>query len=196
MPEHIIDWLINYQYLIVLPVAIIEGPVLALICGFLLKMGYFSFWPLFFLLMFGDLASDIYWYCIGYFGGRRLVLRFGKYFSLTEENLAVAEKIYHRHYIPILFLSKVTMGFGFAIGIVAVAGITKLPFKKYMLVNIIAQPIWTVTLLAAGYYLGHFYSVFSKGFELAFLIATVITTGLLIWGLGSYVRSRLMEKYS
>jgi membrane-associated protein len=152
MPEHIIDWLINYQYLIVLPVAVLEGPVLALICGFLLKMGYFSFWPIFLLLMFGDIVSDIYWYCIGYYGGRRLVLKFGKYFSLTNENLAVAEKVYHRHYIPILFLSKITMGFGFAIAIVAVAGITKLPFRKYMLVNIIAQPIWTATLLAAGFW--------------------------------------------
>ena len=191
----IIALILQYRYLIVLPLAIIEGPVLALVCGFILRFGQFDLLPIFLCLMVGDFVSDIQWYYIGYYGGRPLVLRFGRFFSITEQQLAVAEKLYHRHYGWILFLSKITMGFGFAVAIVAVAGIVKIPFKKYMLVNVLSQPIWTGTLLAVGYFFGEFYLRFNNGLEILGFIAAVVVFLLLINGFIKYVKNEMMRRY-
>jgi membrane protein DedA with SNARE-associated domain len=196
MTAHIIEWILFYKYLIVIPIAIVEGPVLALICGFLLRLNLLALVPTFLLLMLGDIISDIYWYCIGYYGGRKFVLKFGKFFSIDEKKLEIVERIYHQHYVLILFLSKITMGFGFAVAIVAVAGITKVPFKKYMLANILAQPIWTGTLLTVGYFLGDFYLTISKGFEAISLFAIIVIGGLLVWGLSRYMKTKFIQRYT
>lgn len=188
--------LLQYKYLLIIPLAIIEGPILAMVCGFFIQTDFFSFWPIFVILMLGDLISDIYWYAIGYYGGRRLILKYGRFFSVNEKTLEVTERIYHRHYHWILLLSKVTMGFGFAVAIVATAGIVRVPFRKYMILNIIGQPIWTGMLLGIGYFLGNYLYRVQNGFELISVIALIIITFAGLFGLSRYVRTKLTNKYS
>lgn len=166
-----------------------------MICGFLLKLGALDILPVFLCLMAGDLISDIYWYYLGYYGGRPFLLKFGRFFGINDKTLKLVEKLYHRHYAWILFLSKLTMGFGFAVQIVAVAGMVKIPFKKYMAVNVLGQPIWTAILLSLGYFLGTFYETVNKGLEWLFFGGTIVVLIFLVIGVMSYVRNVLVEKY-
>jgi len=195
LSNHIIPWLLTYRYEIIIPLAILEGPILAMICGFLLKLGALDLLPVFLCLMLGDICSDVYWYYLGYYGGRPFLLKFGRFFGINEKTLKLVEKLYHRHYALILFLSKLTMGFGFAVQIVAVAGMVKIPFKKYMAVNLLGQPIWTAILLSIGYFLGTFYETVNKGLEWVFFGATIVIIIFLVIGIMSYVRNVLVEKY-
>src|SRR4051812_19718255 len=110
--DHVIQLILQYRYLIIIPLGIIEGPALAMVCGLLLRLGYLSFWPVYFILMVADLAGDIMWYCIGYYGGEKLVNSMGKYFGLNEQSYRAIEKAYHKYHDWILIISKITMGLG------------------------------------------------------------------------------------
>ncbi|MES2437082.1 MAG: DedA family protein [Patescibacteria group bacterium] len=173
------------------PAAVIEGPVLTMICGFLYKMGYLAFIPTYLLLMFGDILGDVIWYGIGYYGGRPFVRRFGKYFSVTEEKITTVEKFFHTHSDKILIISKITNGFGFALVTLMTAGIVKISFKRYMILNTIGQFIWTGTLLALGYFFGNVYETMDGIFAKISLFAMIAIALALFFGIGKYMKERV-----
>lgn len=68
-------------------------------------------------------------YAIGRFGGRALVLRFGRYVWLTEERLARAESFFTRHGGKIVVVARFVEGLRQANGIVA--GITRMHWLRF-----------------------------------------------------------------
>jgi membrane protein DedA with SNARE-associated domain len=49
------------------------------------------------------------------------------------------------------------MGLGFAVVTLTVAGMLKVPFKNYFLLNLFGGFIWTAFLITLGYFFGNFY---------------------------------------
>lgn len=164
------------------------------LCGFLLRFGSFDLIPLYGALTFADLIGDTAWYCVGRFWGLPFVKKFGRFFSITEKTLEKATALFHKHHNKILFISKITMGFGFALVTLITAGITKVPFKKYLVFNVSGQLIWTAILLGVGYAFGNIYTSIDKGFRDIALAAIIIIVIAGIYGFGKYISKRIGEK--
>ena len=192
--ETVLGYLMTYRYFLIIPLTIVEGPIVMVLCGFLLRFGTFDLIPLYGALTFADLVGDVGWYCVGRFGGLPFVRRFGKFFSVTEKTLEKATALFHKHHNKILFISKITMGFGFALVTLITAGIAKVPFKKYLIFNVSGQLIWTAVLLGVGYSFGHLYTSIDKGFRDVTLIAIAIIAVALIYGVGRNISKKLGEK--
>jgi len=146
-----------WVYVFIVFFAFAEGPFLSMVFGVIVRLGYFSVMPIYLALMVGDLMGDTFWYYVGYFFGHGFIHKFGKYFNITEQNIEKITEIFHRHKHPILFISKITNGFGFGLAVLITAGLAKLPFKKYLAVNILGQFVWTGVLIGVGYFFGDLY---------------------------------------
>lgn len=192
--EIILGYLMTYRYFLIVPLTIIEGPIVMVLCGFLLRFGTFDLVPLYVALIVADLIGDIIWYSVGRFWGIRFIKRFGKYFSITEKTLERSTELFHRHHNKILFISKITMGFGFALVTLIAAGIAKVPFRKYLVFNVAGQFIWTAVLLAIGYSFGHLYTTIDTGFRDVAFVALIIMVAVIIYGFGKYISKRIGEK--
>ena len=186
----LIAWLIAYRYAIVYPLTIGFGPPVVLISGFLLRLGVFSFWPIYILVLMGDLTGDVVWYLVGRHGARKLIRKYGHWFSVTENNVDTAEKFFHKHQTKILFISKLTTGFGFAVATLIAAGAAKVPFKKYMTINILGGFIWVGFLVATGYFFGHLYTLIDSSLRWGFIVGLVILIALFSYGIGKAARKR------
>ncbi|MCX7589864.1 MAG: DedA family protein [bacterium] len=180
-----------YKYLIVLILSIIEGPVVMTLSGMLWKLNYFSFLPLYLALMTGDLIADTFWYYIGYFGGHNFIKKYGKYFSISEEKLDKFKIFFNKHQSKILFLSKVTMGFGLALFVLIAAGISRISFKKYITINFLGQIIWTLFLVILGYFFGTLYLLIDKSLRIGFVILVILVSFILIYGLNYYMKRNI-----
>ena len=192
--QTIIGYIITYRYVLIVPITIIEGPIIMVLCGFLLRFGTFDLIPIYATLTISDMVGDIGWYCVGRYWGLPFVKRFGKFFSVTEKTLAKATALFHKHHNKILFISKITMGFGFALVTLITAGIAKVPFKKYLIFNVSGQLIWTAALLGIGYGFGNIYTSINKGFRDIALVALIIIALALVFGFGKYVNKRISEQ--
>ena len=194
--DTIINYLITYRYILIVPLTIVEGPIVMVICGFLLRtgLGQFDLRPLYIALMVADLIGDIGWYCVGYFGGLPFIKRFGRFFSVSEKTVEKVTGLFHKYHNRILFISKITMGFGFALVTLITAGIAKVSFRKYLIFNVSGQVIWTGVLLAVGYFFGNIYYTIDKSFRDISLIALAIIVIGLIYGFGRYISKRLGER--
>lgn len=187
----VISWLLAYRYPIAYPLALVEGPVVMLVSGFLVRLGFFDFWPIYLTLVAGDFTADIIWYFVGRHGARTLIEKYGRFLSITEENVERAERFFHDHQGKILFISKITMGFGFAIATLIAAGAARVPFKKYFTINFFGEFIWAGILMALGYFLGHLYTLVDQSLRWAFAIALVLVVIAALYGFGKFMRGKM-----
>jgi len=189
--SYITAWLFIYRYAIVYPLAVAEGPVLMLISGFLIRTGFFNFWPVYLLLMAGDLTGDVIWYFVGRHGARPLIERYGWLLNVSEGNVEKVERLFHKHQTKILFISKITMGLGFSLATLIAAGAARIPFKKYLAINFAGQFIWTGLLVGAGYFLGYLYTLVDVSLRWATIIALAAAAAFAAYGFGKFVRGRI-----
>lgn len=171
-------WLFAYRYLIILPLVVIEGPLVMLICGFLIRLGFFEFWLTYLLLVVGDLIGDVVWYYAGKWGARPIANRYGKYLGIAYEDIERFERFFEIHGTKILLISKLTMGFGLASVTLVSAGAARVPMRSYLTLNLIGGFFWTGFLITIGYFFGNVY--FSIGenqriFFVGFFIALAVT---------------------
>lgn len=195
------EWLIQLSthytflvYLIIVVLACAEGPILSMIFGVLIKLGYFHFWPIYAALMLGDLIGDTVWYYVGRRYGHRFVRRFGKYVSVSEDNISQVTQAFHRYKHPILFLSKISNGLGFSIVTLITAGMIKIPFGRYLFTNLLGQFIWSGLLIGVGYFFSEAYMQVDTWLSRIAIIVVFIVLALLFVGFSKYLKARVEKK--
>jgi len=171
------------KYLIVFVLCIVEGPIVMLTSGFLYRLGEFSLFPLYLSLMSGDFVADLGWYAVGRFAAGPIINKFGRFLNLTPEIINKIEQRFKTYQNKILFISKITMGFGFALATLIVAGMLKVNFKKYAVLNFFGGFIWTAFLVTIGYFFGNIYALISTPFKIIFVIIGLPTIVFALWAL-------------
>ncbi len=152
-------WLESSKYVLLFIGTIVEGPVVMMTSGFLYGLGQFSLVPMYFALVLGDFVADIGWYMLGRYGTHNAIFKYGHYVGVTPEALEKIEDKFSKYHQKILIISKLTMGFGFAAVVLVVAGMFKVPFKNYVILNLVGGFIWTALLVTIGYFLGNIFLV-------------------------------------
>ncbi len=150
-----IQLLLTYKYLILIPLAIIEGPIVAVIVGFFTTMHIFNFILSYVILVLGDIIGDGLIYYIGYSGKRLL-----KYFRVTDEKLEKAKKYFHENHKKAIAMSKLVHGIGFT-GLIA-AGATHTPYVRYFKTCALISVVQSFVMLMLGVLFGHAYVLIGK----------------------------------
>lgn len=151
--QNIFFFLQHYGYWIMLPLMIIEGPVVTIISALLASLGAFNVWLVFIFSVTGDIIGDVFLYEIGYFRGLNFVKRFGKYIGITEKLVIRMEKYFAKHGGKTIFIVKSTVGLSWATFIAA--GIVKMNFKKFLKYSFLGGIVWSGFLVFMGYFYGY-----------------------------------------
>lgn len=138
----------NYALLAVL--TIIEGPIVSLLGAAAASAGLLRIWAVFASAALGNLTADLLWYTLGYNGKIEFALRIGSWLGLKREHIEKLKIAMQKHGIKILFLAKITAGL--MIPSLLVAGLVRLPIKRWLPVIIIGETIWTGSLMMIGYF--------------------------------------------
>ncbi len=155
------------------------GSELAIIYGGVLASGqipnephHLSLAVVIVLATLGEILGSLAGYLIGYFGGRALVDRFGKYVLLTHRDLDRAEAWFARHGEPLVlfgrFIPLLRSFVSFA------AGIGEMAITKFVIFTAIGCAIWCTALASLGYALGSSYNHVVKAFSYAGYLAAAL----------------------
>jgi len=126
-------------------------------------------------------VGDNIGYAIGFFGGRALVLRYGKYVLLTGERLEKAEGFFARNGGKVVVVARFIEGLRQANGIIA--GIAEMPWPRFLAFNMIGAVLWVGVWASVGYLAGdHIETVYSEitRYSLYLLIALAVVVVALI----------------
>lgn len=179
--------LTKYGYFILFPLAAIEGPIVSLVVGFLIYLGYLKFLPAYTILLLGDLIPDTVYYYIGRFGKRRKIME--KYGS----RLNLIEKLWREHGRKTMFLSK--LAYGLSIPFLISAGLVKMPYRKFISYAFPVTLFQYGVIMIIGYSLGHSYQIAERYIQYAYVIVAAI---LIVFIIGyvlvvKYARGRIKE---
>jgi membrane protein DedA with SNARE-associated domain len=120
-------------------------------------------------------------YAIGWYGGRALVLRYGRYVGLNSERLAKAEKFFLKHGALLLTVARFLEGVRQANGIIS--GITKMPLLRFLVYNTLGAILWIGVWGAIGDLAGdHITPIYQQitRFSLYLLIVIVLAVIALV----------------
>ena len=152
---NIIQLLLTYKYLLLMPLAIIEGPIVAVVCGFLVTLKILNPLFVYIILVFGDIIGDGTIYYVGYSGKRFL-----KYFRVTEEKLEQAKQYFSDNHKKAIIISKLAHGIGFT-GLIA-AGASHVPYKRYFKTCTTISVVQSFIMIMVGVLFGHAYVQIGK----------------------------------
>lgn len=152
-PEQITTLILEYRYWILVPLSIIEGPIVAFVAGTLAAVGIFDLYVLGLFFFARDMLMDGIYYAIGHFGGntafaRRLLARFG----ITAEHLENVRALWDRRPGWTMLIGKVS--YGIASAFIVVAGMVRMPLTKFFGYGSLVAILQYWGLILAGYFLG------------------------------------------
>jgi membrane protein DedA with SNARE-associated domain len=151
--QHIFTFLQHYGYWLMLPLMIIEGPVVTIIAAMLASLGAFNVFVVLILSVIGDMLGDVLLYGAGYRWGMGFVHGFGRRMGITEKVVLKMEKYFEKHGGKTIFAVKSTTGLCWAT--FAAAGIVKMDFKKFVKYSFLGGVVWSGFLVAMGYFYGY-----------------------------------------
>jgi membrane-associated protein len=191
--SHVITLLQQYKYIILLPIAILEGPIITIIAGFLVSMGQLNAFLVFPLVVAGDAIGDGCCYLIGRFG-HGIVRNYGPKFGVTPKKITAVKHYFHTHRKKALFLSKVLHGIGFT-GLI-VAGSLKIPYSKFFLTCFLTTLAQSFLFLMIGILFGHAYDQIGQYLNYyaagSTIVALCIGGFLLVRQFNCYIRTKLI----
>ncbi len=164
--------LTNYGYFILFPLAVIEGPMVAVVAGFLSFLGLMNIFIAYAIIMIGDVVGDSGYYMAGRWGGNY----FSRYFTKHAEKISKVKTYFETHQRKAIALSKLFHGIGIT-GLLA-AGSLKIPYKRYITICFLTTAAQSVVLFAIGILFGHTYIQLNR--YLNYYAAATIVVGLIM----------------
>ncbi|OBJ48881.1 DedA family protein [Mycobacterium sp. 1423905.2] len=139
------------------------------------------------VLALGFLAAvggDNIGYAIGRFGGRRLVVRFGRYVFLTEDRVAAAERFFAARGNIVVPVARFVDGLRQANGIVA--GMAGMGWWRFLTYNALGGAAWVGLWVSLGYLAGDHIGAIYERIEryqvyLLAALAVVVSVVLVRW---------------
>lgn len=125
--------------------------------GILASRGIFSFWPTFFVGLFGSVFCAIVIYFMGYFGGIPFIKKYGKYFFMKEEDLLKSDSWFSKYG---LIASLIGRNIPIVRTLISLPiGIARLSFSKFVLYTIVGSIPWTFLFVYFGFALGNKWTI-------------------------------------
>jgi membrane protein DedA with SNARE-associated domain len=154
--------------------------------GFLVVEGKFSLWGAIFATSLGSIVGSLVSYCMGYFGGRPVVLKVGRYLLLNPEHLEWTERWFSRHGSWTIFVSRFIPVVRHLISIPAGVGRMRLlPFCVYTLLG---ATMWNSFLLWLGYKLRQNWMLVQQYSHELDMLAAVGLVVVTIWFVAVHLR--------
>lgn len=133
-------------------------------------------------------------FAIGHAGGRRLVLRFGRYVLLTPDRFDRAERWFHRHGSKVIVVARFIEGLRQANGIVA--GTTGMRWRRFLLANALGAALWVAVWTSVGYVSGSHLEAVYGVLRRVFLYVLIALAVLVCVRIGMHLRRRHRSRSS
>ncbi len=192
--SNLVDWLMpffaSYGYLLIFLGVFLEnsaglgliipGETILILGSFFAARGSLNLVTVIVIAFVGAVLGDNLGYYIGRRGGRRVLLKYGKYVFVNRHRLAHVDRYFKKHGGKTIFIARFT---SFLRALAAlVAGSAKMPYKQFFLYDFTGALIWSIVISLLGYFLGGNWDLIDKiirrmGYA-AFVLLIVIIAGI------------------
>jgi len=167
----------------------LPGETILLASGVLVQQGHLDLGDAIVFGILGAVIGDQIGYWVGREGGRRFILRWGRYVFISPERLARAEAFFERHGGKAVFLARFFSGlriFG-----ALVAGISRMRWGTFILYNALGGAVWATAVVLLGYFLGSSIGLVERWLGRV----SILLIGLLVFAIVLYLTYRWVSSH-
>ena len=138
--------------LLLFPLAVIEGPIVTVIAGWLARLGYMPLGWAVLILVVADLVGDSLLYGLGRAGPNVLPQKLRQMLGVTDARTALMAEHFSKQGGRTLIAAKLTHSFGFVV--LVAAGASRMSFPAFLCFNLVGTIPKTLFFLLIGYAIG------------------------------------------
>lgn len=168
-----------WNYFILSFLIVLNGPAATLLGGAAAAAGLLRPQYVFLAGIIGNLFADIFWYNIGARGKTDWILKRGHRLGVRQKHLDKLSDAMEQHAVKVLLMAKISVGL--AVPTLLVAGITKVPWKKWFPIVFVGEAVWTGLLVLIGFYATEAIKQVEHGLEAFALTITFLFLVMLFW---------------
>jgi membrane protein DedA with SNARE-associated domain len=136
------------------------------------------------IILFGTLActlGDNLGYFIGHRGGRPLLDRYQHFFRIRPQTIARGERLFERHGAKTVFVARFIFGMRIITG--PLAGVLRMPWKKFALFNFLGAACWVSVIAGVGFLFGRHWDALLRAVREANIVIFIAFAALvlLLW---------------
>lgn len=143
------------------------------------------------IIVFGIAActlGDNLGYFIGHRGGRPLLERYRSLFRIREASIARAEQMFARYGAATVFFARFVFGLRIIAG--PLAGVLRMPWRRFVLFNFLGAMVWVTVIALVGYFFGRQWDVLVENVGRANAVVVAMALGAAIWAVRRWRRER------
>lgn len=194
--EHIITFLEQYGYWAMFITMVLENAnvpipseVVLGFSGYLIAQGVFEMYTTMVVATLAGVVGSILSYWLGEWGGRPLLLKYGRYIFFNEHKFELAEKLFNKYGGAAVFFGRLLPGIRTFISFPA--GIARYPMGRFVLWTVLGTIPWTILLVWLGVKLGeHWQDLIAYNHELLLVMVAVFVVAALIFGYRYYKKRK------
>jgi len=152
---NVLDWLSSLGYLGIalgLMLEVIPSEIVLGYGGYMISQGTIGFAGAVIAGTIGGTIAQLFLYWLGYYGGRPMLEKYGKYLLINNHHIDLSEQWFKKYGPGVIFSARFIPVVRHAISIPA--GIARMSFIKFTLYTIAAIIPWTIFFLNLGIVLG------------------------------------------
>jgi len=137
------------------------------------------------IIVIGTVAATIgdnLGYALGHRGGRPLLERYQRIFRISDATLLRGDELFARYGPVTVFFARFVFGLRIIAG--PMAGVLRMPWKKFLLFNFFGAALWVTVIAVAGYLFGRHWQLLVRDlgrFNLIVAVAAVLLIAFLWW---------------
>jgi len=136
----------------------------------------------------GNVVGSWIAYTVGWYGGRPLIDRWGRYLLLRRHDIDRAHRWFDDHGEAAVFFSRLLPVIRTFISLPA--GVARMPFWRFTLFTLLGCLPWTFSLAGAGYALGQNWDVVERYFRPASIVVAALAVLAIGWWIWRRLRNR------
>lgn len=183
----ILDWISDFGYAGIIFLMALESACMPVPSEIVMPFAGYLVWrdgemSLLGVTLAGSLGctiGSIAAYVVGFYAGRPLIIRYGKYILIREKHLVMAEKWFEKWGDKATFIARLLPVIRTVISLPA--GIAKMNFKKFVFYSFVGSVPWTAMLAYVGYWLGPEWESITGVFRDLDVIVVVAVIALIAW---------------
>ncbi|MBM7645227.1 membrane protein DedA with SNARE-associated domain [Scopulibacillus daqui] len=151
----LLNYIISLGYLgvaLALMIEIIPSELVLAYGGFMVSVGHLNFAGVVIAGTIGGVIAQIFLYWLGYYGGRPILEKYGKYLLIHKKHLDLSEMWFDKYGVGVIFFARFVPVVRHAISIPA--GISKMSLNKFTFFTILAIIPWSILFIYLGEKLG------------------------------------------
>lgn len=151
----VLEFLSSLGYLgiaIGLMIEVIPSEIVLAYGGYMISQGKIGYVGAVIAGTIGGVLAQLFLYWLGYYGGRPVVEKYGKYILIKKSHLEISEKWFKRYGTGVIFGARFIPVVRHAISIPA--GLAKMSFWRFTILTTLAVIPWSIFFLYLGEKLG------------------------------------------